>query len=59
MKWLVFREPTDGLWNVVRATFAELHNDVTIDDDRWVAEGVGTWEHAMRIADFYSRMDAS
>jgi hypothetical protein len=49
-KVLVFREPCDGLWNVVRATHALKNQDVTIPDGDWIAEGVGTWDRAMRIA---------
>jgi len=50
-KVLVARDPSDGLWIVAYATFADLHDEhYNAADDDWIAEGVGTWERAMRIA---------
>lgn len=48
-KVLVFRD-LDGTWSVVRGSFeTSLLDDVEYPTD-WIAEGVGTWERAMRIA---------
>lgn len=46
-KILVFRDPEDGLWSVVRGPSFEAAFD---ELGEWIAEGVATWERAMRIA---------
>lgn len=52
-KLLVFRD-LDGTWSVVRGDFSSNLSDLAFPD-AWVAEGVGSWERAMRIVNETAR----
>lgn len=52
-KLLVYQD-LDGTWSVVRGSFETSLLDVEYPDD-WIAEGVGSWQRAMRIANETAR----
>lgn len=47
MSKLLVGQDIDGCWYVVRGSFGQEDYDYPGD---WVADGVGTWDRAMRIA---------